>query len=167
MSFLESNLLDGEEIIYRAKLHWGIFVRPVGILLICWIVLPILFRILIYTGGGYMMSGIIGGVSSISSIISILAIIYLVYTIIVYKTSEIFLTNKRVFRKTGTFSISTLDIKINIIGTVELSQGIFGKILNYGHIYFLNVGAKTQKIHGIFNPLELRNVIIKQIYQNN
>jgi uncharacterized membrane protein YdbT with pleckstrin-like domain len=104
-----------------------------------------------------------GAIYPIRIAILFIAIIYFVFVIINYKTTEIFITNKRISRKKGIISRITLDIKLNMVETVVLSQRIIGRIFNYGHIYFTGVGAMSSKFHGIYNPLELRNIIIKKI----
>jgi uncharacterized membrane protein YdbT with pleckstrin-like domain len=164
MSFVESNLLDDEEVIYQAKLHWCIFIGPIILFLIALILYFNIGRIM-YDFGGYWMYSIIQFINPIRLIILLVAIIHLVFKIIDYKTTEIFVTNKRISRKRGIISRITLDIKLNMIETVIFSQRIVGRIFNYGHVYFTGIGAMLSKFHGIYNPLELRNIIIKQINQ--
>jgi uncharacterized membrane protein YdbT with pleckstrin-like domain len=158
MDFIESNLLDGEKVIYRAKLHWCIFIRP---MLFLW---ATLFS---YTGSSLetliykeILNFFIAPVQ-FGSLFT--ASVYLIFVIIDYNTTEIVVTNKRISRKKGFISRYSLDIKLNMIETVRLSQRVLGRIFNYGHVYFTGVGAMTQKFHGIYDPLELRNIIIKEI----
>jgi uncharacterized membrane protein YdbT with pleckstrin-like domain len=161
MSFVESNLLDGEEVVYQARLHWCIFIRPV---------LSFVFALVLYSNFEmlysilhYFLGDIFELIYPIRIVILFVAIIYFVFVLIDYKTTEIFVTNKRISRKKGIISRITLDIKLNMIETVIFSQRIIGRIFNYGHVYFTGVGAMASKFHGIYNPLELRNIIIKKI----
>jgi uncharacterized membrane protein YdbT with pleckstrin-like domain len=166
MSFVESNLLDGEEVVYRARLHWCVFIGPAVLFLIALILFFTTERIL-YGFGGYGMQNIREFVNPIRIIILLAAVIYLVFVIINYKTTEIFVTNKRISRKRGIISRITLDIKLSMVEAVVFSQGIIGRIFDYGSVYFTGVGALVSRFRGIYKPLEFRNAIIEQINQKN
>ena len=84
MSYIENNLMSGEEITYRAHLHWVVFLWP-----IIWFVIAILFFI---SGGD---TAVVGG------IFILIAIIHGIGSFVTYKTSEFGVTNKRVVAKTG------------------------------------------------------------------
>jgi hypothetical protein len=162
MSFVESNLMDGEEVVYRAKLHWCIFIKPM-IALIFAIIYPNIFQVL-YGVLPYFPTNLFYYLRTFQPIILLIAIIYFIFIFVDYKTTEIFITNKRISRKKGIISRVSLDIKLSMIETVIFSQRIIGRIFNYGHVYFNGVGAMAQKFRGIYNPLGLRNIIIKKIH---
>lgn len=164
MSFVESNLLEGERVVYRAKLHWCMFVRPIIFFLIA-LVLYFNMSRLMYSFGGYWLYSAVRFINPIRIAILFIAVIYFAFVIVNYATTEIFITNKRISRKKGIIGRFSLDIKLDMVEAVMLSQRIIGRIFNYGHIYFTGVGAIAQKFHGIHNPLELRNVIITQIHR--
>jgi hypothetical protein len=161
VNFIKSNLLDGEEIIYTAKLHWGIFIKPVMIFILA-LIFFISFRSIIGVFG-YLAYDLSGFLQPVRYIILLLSIIHMIIIIIDYKKTEICVTNIRISRKKGIISRITLDIKLNMVETVIFSQGIVGRLFNYGHVYFTGVGAIISKFHGVYDPLVLRNIIIKQI----
>jgi hypothetical protein len=161
VDFIKSNLLDGEEIICTAKLHWGIFIKPVLFFTLALIIFISFGNII--RGFGYIVYSITRFLQPICYIILILSIVRFIFAVIDYKKTEICVTNIRISRKRGIVSRITLDIKLNMVETVIFSQGIVGRLFNYGHVYITGVGAIVSKFHGVYDPLVLRNVIIKQM----
>lgn len=162
MGFIESNLLVGEEVVHRSKLHWCIFIRPV---LFCLIALVLVLRIEEIMHNFRLDRILYGNFSFITQffpIILILAIVYFVFVIIDYNTTEIIVTNKRISRKKGIIARVALDINLCHVETVIFQQKIVGRIFNYGHVHIIGIGSTAQKFHGIYDPLELRNIIIAQ-----
>lgn len=156
--FVKSNLLEGEEVLYSAGLHWYIFLRPIFQLLLSIIVPGIFFSI--FRDVFFYMTILRVFVTTVWIFA---AVIYLVYVILVYRTTEIYVTDKRVAWKRGIIGRATLDISVSMIESVLFKQSILERIFNCGHIYITGVGAIISKFHGIYNPLEFRNIIIKKI----
>ncbi len=82
MGYIEQNLMSGEKVIYRTKLHWIIFFWPATFLFIA---------IIGFASG----SGAIGG------LFIFLAALTGISSFINYSTSEFGVTNKRILIKVG------------------------------------------------------------------
>jgi len=145
MSYIEKNLMEGENIIYRTKLHWIVFLWP-----IFWLVIAILF----FSGGDKMIA--IGG------FFSLVAIVTGVAAFITYSTSEFGVTNKRVIVKVGFIRRNTIEILLAKVEGIFVKQGILGRILGYGSIIVSGTGGTKDPFHKISNPLEFRKITQEQ-----
>ena len=98
MSYIDQNLMTGEQVIYRGKLHWVLFVPAASVLILGLLLLAV--------------NGTVGG------IVIALAVIDLIIAYLNYTTSEFGVTNKRVMIKVGIIrrhSLETLLKKVENI----------------------------------------------------
>jgi uncharacterized membrane protein YdbT with pleckstrin-like domain len=146
MSYIEKNLMTGESIMYRAKLHWIVFLWPI----ICFVVAVSFFA----RGGN--ATGI--GVPFI-----LLAIIMGIGSRIKYSTSEFGITNKRVIVKVGFIRRNSLEVLLSKVEGIQVNQGILGRILDYGSIVVSGTGGAKDPFHKISNPFEFRKKAQEQI----
>lgn len=77
-----------------------------------------------------------------------------------YYTTELSITNKRVIAKFGLISRSTIEINIHKIESIQVNQGIFGRIFNFGSIIVAGAGNPQAPVPGISSPLEFRRAFI-------
>jgi uncharacterized membrane protein YdbT with pleckstrin-like domain len=108
MSYIEKNLMAGEDIIYRAKLHWVVFLWP-----IFWFSTAIPF---------YSINTTVG------SLFIVIAIITGITSFINYLTSEFGVTDKRVIVKVGFIRRNSLEVLLTKIEGIQVNQGILGRI---------------------------------------
>lgn len=80
---------------------------------------------------------------------------------VTYYTTELAITNKRVIAKFGLVSRTTIEINIQKIETIQVNQGILGRIFNFGSIVVSGAGTPQAPIPGISNPLEYRRAFIE------
>lgn len=131
MSYIESTLVKGEEVIYEGKLSvWSLLpIVVVGILL-----LP-------FYGAG---------------------LILLVVAYLRYISTELALTNKRIIAKVGFITRNTIEINLSKVESIRISQGLFGRLMNFGGIIVSGSGASHAPILGINNPLEFRKHVLEK-----
>lgn len=77
-----------------------------------------------------------------------------------YLTTELAITNKRVIAKFGLISRSTIEINLQKIESIQVNQGILGRIFNYGSIVVSGAGNPQAPIPGISSPLQFRRAFI-------
>lgn len=68
-------------------------------------------------------------------------------------------TNKRVIFKTGIISRKSEEMKLASIETVEIDQGIFGRILGYGSIKVTGRGTSDVLFRLIDDPMAVKRQI--------
>jgi uncharacterized membrane protein YdbT with pleckstrin-like domain len=71
-------------------------------------------------------------------------------------SSEFGITNKRVIIKTGFLSRKTVEMNINKVESVNVDQGLLGRLLGYGTIKIIGTGGSKETFDKIMNPLEFR-----------
>lgn len=134
MSYIDQNLLKNEQVLYRAKISW-------------WAGLPtlILALFLILT----LYFAIVGFILIIAMAIRI-------------STTELAVTNKRVLAKFGWIRRQTVELKLDRIEGIRVSQGIFGRMFNYGSLIVSGVGVMQAPIPAIDNPMMFKKRCLEQ-----
>ncbi len=146
MSYIEKNLMNGENILYRGKLHWVVFLWPV-----IWLIVAIMFF------GGR------GDTAAVGGLFVLIAIITGIASFINYTTSEFGITNKRVIVKVGFIRRNSLEVLLNKVEGIQVNQGILGRILGFGSITVSGTGGTKDPFHKIAAPLEFRKKAQEQI----
>lgn len=68
-------------------------------------------------------------------------------------------TNKRVILKNGIISRHTEEMKLSSIETVEIEQGIWGRMFGYGTIKLTGRGISDVKFRNIDDPMQVKRDI--------
>jgi len=79
-----------------------------------------------------------------------------IWPLIAINTSEFAITNKRVIIKIGLISRHTLEMNLSKIESVNVAQGIFGRLLGYGTIVIVGTGGTRETFPSISDPLLFR-----------
>jgi uncharacterized membrane protein YdbT with pleckstrin-like domain len=77
-----------------------------------------------------------------------------------YFTTELAITNKRVIAKFGLISRSTIEINLQKIESIQVNQGILGRIFNFGSIVVSGAGNPQAPIPGVCSPLQFRRAFV-------
>ncbi len=147
MSYIESNLMNGESILYRARLHWVLFAWP-----IIWFIVAIMF----FERGG-------DTAAAAGGLFMVIAIAKAISSAISFSTSEFAVTNQRVIAKVGFIRRNSIEIFLGKIEAIQVNQDVLGRVLGYGSITVSGTGGTRDPFHNIANPLELRRKIQEQI----
>ncbi|MFA0012004.1 PH domain-containing protein [Vibrio lentus] len=78
-----------------------------------------------------------------------------------YYTTELAITDKRVIAKFGLIRRSTIELSLVKTESVQVEQGIIGRIFNFGSIVVGGAGNAQAPIPGISQPLVFRNEFLK------
>ncbi len=151
MGYVDQNLLQGEEVIYRARLHGIIFGTPIflGIVGVFFMVVGLANKgLLAFAGFGIFFI-------LVASLLALVRFIRL-------KTSEFAVTNKRVLVKVGLVHRHTLELLLTKVETIGVEQGVFGRLFNYGTITVTGTGGTKEPFQGISKPLEFRKQVQSQ-----
>jgi len=76
--------------------------------------------------------------------------------LIALSTSEFAITNKRVIIKVGLISRRTLEMNLSKIESVNVNQGMLGRMLGYGTIVVVGTGGTKEPFAAISDPLTFR-----------
>ena len=146
MGYIDKNLMHGEQIIHRSKLHWIVFLGPIIFAFIGFI---------LFTGGKELVL--------IGVFLLLVAIIWMISAFISFKTSEFGISNKRVLIKIGFIRRNSLETLLTKVEGIQVDQGILGRILNYGSIIIKGTGGTSNPFYKIEAPMEFRKKVQEQI----
>lgn len=85
-----------------------------------------------------------------------LGIILLIMAFIRYKSTEVAYTNKRVIAKFGFIRRETVELNINKVESMQVTQGVLGRIFNFGSLVISGAGNPQAPIPGISHPMTFR-----------
>ena len=142
MGYIETILEPDERVMHRAKIHWMIY----GSAILCCCLECVFF--------GLPCAGI-------GLLLLIGAVIDFIRALITIRTAEIAVTTRRVINKRGLIRRDTVEINANKIESIDLSQSILGRALNYGTVIVRGTGGVATALKGIEEPLLLRRAIQK------
>src|SRR5213593_2551821 len=148
MSFRQDQLLPGETVLVLAHQHALVLLRPILLNLVSATIL---------IGVSYA-SGLMWPL-----ILDIVPLAYLLWEILERNGREYVVTNRRVVKQEGVFSVSSFDAPLDKINNIFHEQSAFGRILGFG-----DVGLETASEQGttmfrmIANPVAFKNCIVQQ-----
>ena len=150
MSYLDDHLLAGERIVYRAKLHWTIFLTSIVVVLLG-VALGILLQVLepAYSYAGAALAGV--------------GLLLAIGPAIQYISSEFAVTDKRVLGKVGFIERESDETLLSKIEAIAVDQGVIGRILGFGTVTITGTGGTQERFPRISEPLEFRRQIQSQI----
>ena len=147
MGYVERNLTNGEEIIYRANVSLGVFFRPIIIIiLLVW-----------------LSSKIHNYVVCIVVVFSIILLLRILLEIV---TREFALTNRRIMAKKGILMKHTMEILLTKVESITVTQPLDGRIFNFGIVTIVGSGGSREIFHSIAAPYELQKQVNQQLSNN-
>jgi uncharacterized membrane protein YdbT with pleckstrin-like domain len=151
MAYYTKVLQSDETVRYAGKLHWIIYKSAIILAaLTCGLALAASTQSM---GGAFMVMIVVFLLLALSAYLFFVSWFRRV-------TTEIIVTDKRIIHKTGWIARRTEEINISKVETVDVRQGIGGRILGYGTVIIKGVGGGWEPLHLIATPLELRNAIL-------
>jgi uncharacterized membrane protein YdbT with pleckstrin-like domain len=150
MSYLDDHLLSGERIVYRARLHWTIFLTSIVVVLLG-IALGILLQVLepAYSYAGLALAGV--------------GLLLAMGPAIRYISSEFAVTDKRVLGKLGFIERESKETLLSKVEAIGIDQGVIGRLLGFGTVTITGTGGTQELFPRISEPLEFRRQIQSQI----
>jgi uncharacterized membrane protein YdbT with pleckstrin-like domain len=144
MRTIERNLMTGERIVFRGRLHAIVFRVP------C-----ILFLASI---GAFVYLP-----SQVGWVILAVAGITAIPAAITWFSSEFAVTNKRVIAKVGFFRSHSMELLLSKVEGLTVDQDLFGRILGYGTLGITGTGGTQERFDTIAGPWEFRTKTQEQI----
>src|ERR1700730_1344497 len=145
MSYYMKVLQPGENVKYVGKLHWTIyrnalwFAIPMIALAVFCLYVPEEQRSLVLAG---------------AAILAVLALTTFLGSWFVRVTTEIVVTDKRIIHKVGWIARRTEEMNMTKVETVDVRQGIVGRIFGFGTVLIIGIGASWEPLVFMASPLE-------------
>ncbi|HEV2442005.1 MAG TPA: PH domain-containing protein [Steroidobacteraceae bacterium] len=161
MSYIEASLVPGETVVYQTRLHWIVMLRH------------ILLGLLLLAGSGALLSYLLdqprlgltrehlieGGAAALL----VCAIVAMVAGAVRRNATEMAVTTRRVVIKQGLMNRKTIEMLLNKIETIEVSEPMAGRMLGYGSITMIGTGGTSEPFHRIAHPLQFRSAVQQQL----
>src|SRR5450432_1417326 len=118
MSYIDRNLIEGERVVYRTRLHWLVFV------------VPVLFTAIVLLPGAWLLAN--GSWQSFAWVPLVIALLVLLPAFVKRQSSDFAVTNKRVMMKSGVFTTRSVELLLNKIEAIAVNQSFVGRMFGYG-----------------------------------
>jgi uncharacterized membrane protein YdbT with pleckstrin-like domain len=129
-------------LIYRAKLHWIIFLGPV---------LLMLFSLYLVVGTELLRE--------VGYFLFAAGVIWALITWTTYHFSSVTIQQKQIILYTGFLVRQSVTIQLNKIESIDVRQTLIGSILRYGSLVINGTGGRRHMIQLLSNPLACRRHI--------
>jgi len=90
----------------------------------------------------------------------ILPILFILIAVINVKSTELAVTNKKVIGKAGFIRRVSVDMPIGKLESINIDQGIFGRLFNYGKVSVRGIGGNNVTIPFISSPQYFRRTVM-------
>lgn len=162
MSYVTSNMVPGETLIYETRLHWIVMLGhlAVGCLLLGIPGALLLAYALSHTEMDLTDLRLMesGGVALL-----VCGLIVILIGVTRRNATEMAVTNHRVVIKKGLLSRKTIEMLLNKVESIEISETAVGRMLGYGTIVIIGSGGTSEPFHKMAHPLEFRSHVQQQI----
>ena len=161
MGYLERCLVPGEEVRYRASLHWSVILRFLlvgtildlsGIACFAWWAL---------SGRGQGSSP--GARPFVGAAFLALGGLVIAAGLIRRSATEIVVTSRRVLIKTGIVERRTVELLLSKVESVDVTETMWGRMLGFGKVVLRGTGGTPETFERVGNPLEFRRQIQSQV----
>jgi len=146
VSYIDTNLLAGEQVVYRARLHPIIFAPGTAVVLLG-ILIALLYA------------------QSIGLVVGVIGVVMGAIALVRYNTSEFAVTNRRVIIKVGALGRRSLELELNRVEGIDVDQSAFGRLFDYGTIGVRGIGGTEESFPAIAAPLEFRKHVQEMLPQ--
>ena len=146
MSYIDSNLIEGERVVFRTRLHWLV-------LLLALLLLAVLLALAAWMAAGQ------GSAAPFFWLPIAAGLVLLLPPLIRRQSSDFAVTNKRVMMKTGVFTTRSIELLLSKVEAIAVDQSLLGRMFGYGDIVITGSGGTHEAFAGIQAPLAFRKAV--------
>ncbi len=158
MSYIDDNLVAGEQVIFRTRYHWYVIVRPIVGALLFIVMLALIAPFI--NAGAYLGTGssMPNSRSLVLACVLPIAMLAVLASIFSYYFSEFGVTNRRVLIKTGVIRRQTLELGLGKVESFRIHESIMGRLLGFKTIILTGSGGTHQRFQFVNKAQEFRQV---------
>jgi uncharacterized membrane protein YdbT with pleckstrin-like domain len=145
MAYVDSQLLPGETVVYRAHMSRLLFLPAAGVAALA-------------VAAGIVTAYVPSFWPTVVVLAGIAALVFLGEWIL-YKTSEFAVTDRRVIIKVGWVKRRTLETMLGKVEALEVEQSVLGRMFNFGTITVTGTGGTLETFDRISAPFEFRKQV--------
>jgi membrane protein YdbS with pleckstrin-like domain len=152
MTYYTKVLQPDEQVLVVGQLHWSMYIRAVVVLLIA---------VGLAVGGEMLPDPAWRRYPQLAAaVVAALGLLLLLAAWIRRRATEIVVTDRRVIFKRGLLARHTVEMNVSKIETVDVEQGLGGRIWGYGTLMIRGTGSGFEPLVGVGAPLQIRNAIV-------
>ena len=159
MSYIEKNLIPGEEIVYKTGLHWIVLMGP------------LFLAALFFGAGSYLLTraATTSGAGSVNAplvfgfALLVAAGVCVMFGLVSRSATEMSVTNRRVVIKKGVGARVTYEMLLAQVESIGVEESVWGRLLGYGTVVIRGTGGTPEPFQQIGHPLEFRRQVEQQI----
>ncbi|MGH7318924.1 MAG: PH domain-containing protein [Candidatus Rokuibacteriota bacterium] len=144
MGYVERHLLPNEQVLYKTRLHWILFLKP-GLVVL----------------GGVILTALLTQVSGPSWYFGLAVIvaggIWMFVHFVELMTSEFAVTTTRLIFKVGLIARYTTELLLSKVESIGVTQGLTGRLLNFGDLTVTGTGGAQEVFRQVRDPIGFRN----------
>lgn len=148
MSHVDAELLPGEVVLYRAGVHWIIYAHSMTWLVLAIATVPAWSFIGRHTGMMFLLAAFV------------MLVLGLLRAALYDYSTELAVTSKRVIAKFGFIRRATLEMRAANVESIEVDQGLLGRLCGYGSIVMTGSGGTHEPIRYIADATTFRSVAL-------
>jgi len=165
MAYVDTNLLPGETVVHRGRLHW--IVMAPEVLVGCALdVLACLFLIMAFVWHG--PKGIFTvPLAIVAAVLAVGGSAWVALGALKRNATEIAVTTRRVLVKKGLLTRSTTELLLSKVESVAVEESPLGQTLGFGKVTIHGTGGTPEIFDPIDHPNEFRREVQSQIDANS
>jgi uncharacterized membrane protein YdbT with pleckstrin-like domain len=146
VGYVERHLLAGEQVVYKTRLHWVLFLKPALLSL-----------------GGVALAVVLRQVQDppwlwmIGAAVALIGLVWALVHYVELMTSEFAVTSSRLIMKVGLISRYTTELLLAKVETIGVHQGLMGRLLGYGDLVVTGTGGAREVFRRVRDPIGFRN----------
>jgi uncharacterized membrane protein YdbT with pleckstrin-like domain len=144
MGYVESVLASGERVVHRAAVSHWMFAASYLVGVVC----------IVGAAAAVYFDRDHGPL--IAAAATIVGLLIIIVALVRRASTELVLTDRRIIAKRGFIARLTVEMNLTKVESLHVSQGLFGRLLDYGDITVVGTGSSLEPLRGICDPLELR-----------
>ena len=148
MSYVDAVLQQDERVLHRGRLHWIGYLRGGAALLVAvaLLAMPV----------SAQWRSAVNWLAALAALASLPLLAHAWYD---QWITEMAVTDRRIIYKRGLIRRMTAEMNLEKVESVNVSQSILGRILDYGTIDVRGTGGGIEGVRGIAQPLTFRSAI--------
>ena len=159
VGYIEKNLVAGETVVYKTRLHWIVMI---WLLLEGLLVGAIGLAMCIEGYGASDKSSEQDGLIVAGLLCLVVAGVLIAAGLIRRGATEIAVSNKRVLIKRGLVSQKSIEVLLPKVESISVNKSAFGRMLGYGDVILRGTGGTFETFTRIAHPDEFRRQVQQQ-----
>ena len=148
MGYIQKNLMDGEKVMYEARLHSIVYVKPILCVLAAIVVALIPSEDVSWPWRALL--------------VAIVALLAFIWAVSIHGGKMYVVTTRRLIFKRGIVKRTSFELLLRKCEGIHIEQSVMGRLLNYGSV-IVTTGEASNRYDYIRNPLAFSSCINQQI----